>query len=129
MRELFELCFSAGEPTIDGHRTSWRLLFDVVQCMLQMGAWVVLALLSEIFKNLVLLRRPVAVASELEPLLEQARNCRDEASALLCTWDQYAMNEPLPSPLFELRATWESYLEEKVREWKGCTTIATFLSA
>ncbi|KAJ7453955.1 hypothetical protein B0H11DRAFT_2069864 [Mycena galericulata] len=116
----------------DDHRTSWRRsLLDSMQYMRQMGIFILFlgfALLSAIFWHFFLLRRPLVIASELEPLLEQARNCLEEGSSRLCSLNRRRVNEYLPSPLLDLRESWETYLEEKFKEWKACTTAATFLS-
>ncbi|KAJ7746915.1 hypothetical protein DFH07DRAFT_1062865 [Mycena maculata] len=132
-----ELPSSSGDPD-DPRRPAWRFLVDTMQNMLLLGIWVLsFAWIAFLFLSgnldqiffVFLLCRPQAIAVELAPLFERARNCRDEASPLACPWDRHPLDESLPRPLLELRESWGNYLEEKIKEWRGCTTVVVFLSA
>ncbi|KAJ7460581.1 hypothetical protein FB451DRAFT_495687 [Mycena latifolia] len=93
--------------------------------MLDLGSRLVLAFLSVVCTNVLLFRRPLAYASEIDPILKQARNCRDEARLHLCTGKQ---PEPYPNSVAEFKESWERYLEDKIKEWSRSTCLAGFLS-
>ncbi|KAF8196691.1 hypothetical protein K438DRAFT_739895 [Mycena galopus ATCC 62051] len=97
--------------------------------MLSLGALIgeiLLVVFSTICMNVLLFRRPEAYASELEPILEQAKACRQQAPPFLCSGSTQA---PLPSSLLSLQITWERYLERKIREWSFCSYGAGILVA
>jgi hypothetical protein len=77
-----------------------------------------------IWINVLLLRRPLANASELEPILTRVENCRQEAHPFLC-----AGREPtsLPPSLLSLQKLWERYLEGKIKEQRFCSYGAGIL--
>ncbi|KAJ7880287.1 hypothetical protein B0H14DRAFT_2566339 [Mycena olivaceomarginata] len=77
-----------------------------------------------IWINVLLLRRPLANASELEPILTRVENCRQEAHLFLC-----AGREPtrLPPSLLSLQKLWERYLEGKIKEQRLCSYGAGIL--
>ncbi|KAJ7257897.1 hypothetical protein B0H12DRAFT_1232459 [Mycena haematopus] len=99
----------------------------IVKAMLSLGvliAEIFLAFLSVVCMNVLLFRRPQAYASELEPIVEQAEICREEARPFLCSG---GMQDTLPSSLVSLQTTWERYLEGKIREWSLCSYGAGIL--
>ncbi|KAJ7035699.1 hypothetical protein C8F04DRAFT_1182261 [Mycena alexandri] len=103
-------------------------IIHTLQDVLSFAKLLFLLFLSEIFKNLLLFRQPVACASELRPLLEQAQICGDEARSLFCTLND-ASNLSTPSSVRSFQKSWERYLEGKTEEWKAAAGEVVFLAA
>jgi hypothetical protein len=108
----------------------WAQALNILKEMLSLGSLIVnivLAFLSVACTNLFLFRKPLAYASELEPMLVQARNCQEEARLFLCAGDRQHTSTPLPDSLFTLQKLWERYLDVKVKEWSSCSNGAAIL--
>ncbi|KAJ7132083.1 hypothetical protein C8R44DRAFT_772994 [Mycena epipterygia] len=130
-------CGGSVEPDSGILQRPFRLAGDFLHCMLSVGSRMVLlilallsavlALLSTLHTNFLLLRRPLIYASELEPILACARHCRDEARPFLCSNDEDS--NPMPASVLELGRSWERYLEDKIKEWIWCSRVTVFLSA
>ncbi|KAJ6581246.1 hypothetical protein B0H19DRAFT_1114388 [Mycena capillaripes] len=109
--------------SVDRPKISARAL-DIHHAMLSLGSRCglrFLAFLSAVCTNILLFRRPLAYASELKPILQQARNCREEARHFLCAWDRQPTSASLPVSLLSLQRSWERYLEGKITEWSSCS--------
>ncbi|KAJ7355539.1 hypothetical protein DFH08DRAFT_502042 [Mycena albidolilacea] len=102
-------------------------LGTVLKALLPLISWLggcSRAVFPIIWINVLLLRRPLANASELEPILTKVENCRQEAHPFLC-----AGREPigLPHSLLSLQRLWERYLEGKIKEQRFCSYGAGIL--
>ncbi|KAJ7074891.1 hypothetical protein B0H15DRAFT_868446 [Mycena belliarum] len=102
-------------------------ILEGVNLILQLGSllfWVFVVLLSAVCTNIFLFRRPLAYASQLEPILEQRRKCGDDARLSLCS-----RRSPLPNSVVEFGGSWQRYLGDKKKEWVWFAWLAGFLSA
>ncbi|KAJ6624987.1 hypothetical protein B0H10DRAFT_2212392 [Mycena sp. CBHHK59/15] len=101
--------------TQDGSSLSAEDILDGVFSVASLLILIAPALLSEIYTTIVLLRRPLINASQLKPVLEQARLCIEAAS--------------LPPSVAELGKSWERYLEEKIKQWTFHYRLASCMAA
>ncbi|KAJ6591845.1 hypothetical protein DFH09DRAFT_185191 [Mycena vulgaris] len=107
-------------------------ILEILHFILDLGSLLVLLVLaffSAVGTNIFLFRRPLAYAFELDPILEQARSCRDEGQPLLCARSQRAASVALPNSVLELAESWEIYLQGKIKEWSWSAWLVGYLSA
>lgn len=103
-------------------------IIHTLQDLLSFAKDLFLFFFSEICTNLLLFRQPIAYASELRPLVEQAQICGDEARSLLCTVNGDP-NLSTPSSVRSFQESWKRYLEEKNEEWNAAAGEVVFLAA
>ncbi|KAF7356824.1 hypothetical protein MVEN_01017800 [Mycena venus] len=94
-------------------------ILNAMLSLLSLGSLIGVALLSFFCTNVLLFRRPLAYALELEPILAQAKNCQEEALPFLCADER--QDGAMPKSLFSLQRSWERYLEGKIKEWSSCS--------
>ncbi|KAJ7180461.1 hypothetical protein C8R46DRAFT_583828 [Mycena filopes] len=90
----------------------------------------VLCFLSPICTTLFLFRRPLACASELQPLLQVAQSCREEARSVFCAQGgqtDFSLPGPTQGALDSFQKSWEMYWEGKTAEWSSHSTVAGVL--
>ncbi|KAJ7743148.1 hypothetical protein B0H16DRAFT_1562013 [Mycena metata] len=103
-------------------------IIRTLQDLLSFAKDLFLFFFSEICTNLLLFRQPIAYASELRPLVEQAQICGDEARSLLCTVNGDP-NLSTPSSVRSFQKSWKRYLEGKNEEWNAAAGEVVFLAA